>query len=114
MGKLAREEATSAFASYVLGYVGVEDGDGDVATKHFDNAYRLDKSLLDAGRQLRSSASGPRSRRPSRFASPRGKRRLHAAARSSFSASSPSSPQARSATSRRARAGMFSDYVEVR
>ena len=114
-GKLAREEATSAFASYVLGYVGLEDGDRDAATKHFDNAYRLDRSLLDAGRQLRKLGLGAKItpttvafRVPARQKAPSRSRAFVLFGVLAFvTAGAVGYVSA-------ARAGMFSDYVEVR
>jgi hypothetical protein len=118
--KLARDDKTAAFASYVLGYVGLEQGDDALATKHFQNAFHLDRNLLDAGRQLRRLGE-PRKRisTPAATWTPPAK------------AAVPSAPLPRRRTFAllgvlavlltvgigsvaATRLGMFSDYVEVR
>lgn len=111
--KLARIEATSAFASYVLGYVGLEEGDRDMATRHFENAFRLDKSLLDAGRQLRKLGLGGKITPSVAFRAPapptpkRGRTFVLLGVLAFVTIGTVGYVSA-------VRAGMFSDYVEVR
>ena len=56
--KLTSVDHSAAFASYVLGWIALEEGKHDSATRHFENAFRLDRDLLDAGRMLRKLSLG--------------------------------------------------------